>query len=146
MSDRRSALLLTTLNRWLRQPSRDQDTDPALLRSYSEARDEAAFARLVQRHGPAVFGVCRRILNDHGLAEDAFQAVFLLLAQKAGQVKQPERLVGWLHGVAVKVAHRARARLRPTAELLDTATRAEQDPARREALAILDEEIAQLSE
>lgn len=146
MSERRSALLLSTFNRWLRQPSRDAESDAALLERYARGRDEAAFAHLAERHGPAVLGVCRRILSDHGLAEDAFQATFLLLAQKAAALKQPDRLAGWLHGVAVKVAHRARSRQRPTAELLDQEAQTEPDPARREALRILDEELSKLAE
>src|SRR4051812_18380987 len=63
-----------------------------------EAAGEAAFAALVTRHGPMVQGVCRQILEDRHLAEDAYQAVFLVLARRARSIRDPERLGNWLHG------------------------------------------------
>jgi RNA polymerase sigma factor (sigma-70 family) len=84
-------------------------TDGQLLARFTAHRDEAAFAALVRRHGPMVLGVCRRVLRDAHAADDAFQATFLLLARKAGSLASPERLSSWLHGVACRVATRARA-------------------------------------
>ena len=52
-------------------------SDRELLEAFIAQRDEAPFAALVQRHGPMVWGVCRRLLRNHEDAEDAFQAVFL---------------------------------------------------------------------
>ena len=69
---------------------------------------EAAFGAIVERHGPMVFGVCRRILQDSGEAEDAFQATFLVLARRAHSIRSRETLGAWLLGVARKVASRAR--------------------------------------
>src|SRR5262245_16349221 len=60
------------------------------------------------RHGPLVFGVCRRLLFDAHDAEDAFQATFLVLARKAGGIGQRSLLGNWLYGVAYKVAVHAR--------------------------------------
>jgi hypothetical protein len=85
-----------------------QATDAELLDRFRHHEDEIAFAELVHRHGAMVFGVCRRILPQWHDAEDAFQATFLVLACKPGAVRPPERLGAWLHGVACKIAQRAR--------------------------------------
>jgi RNA polymerase sigma factor (sigma-70 family) len=84
--------------------------DGDLLERFAREREEAAFAALVRRHGPMVLGVCRRVLRDAHLAEDAFQATFLVLARKAGSVARPELLGNWLYGVALRTASEARTR------------------------------------
>jgi RNA polymerase sigma factor (sigma-70 family) len=84
-------------------------TDAQLLTRFAERRDEAAFEALVRRHAPMVLGVCRRLLRNVHDAEDAFQVVFLVLAQKAASVRPREAVVGWLYGVARKAALKARA-------------------------------------
>jgi RNA polymerase sigma factor (sigma-70 family) len=81
--------------------------DGELLGCFIETRDAAAFASLVKRHGPMVWGVCRRHLNHHD-AEDAFQATFLVLVRKATSIR-PRQMVGnWLFGVAHQTALHAR--------------------------------------
>jgi len=70
---------------------------------------EAAFAALVAQHGPMVWNVCRSVLADSHAVEDAFQATFLILVRKAGSIRQRETLGPWLHGVARRVAVRAKA-------------------------------------
>jgi hypothetical protein len=71
-------------------------TDRLLLERYNasgrEAAGEAAFAALVGRHGPMVLGVCRQLLGDVQHAEDAFQAVFLVLARRARSIRNPDLL------------------------------------------------------
>src|SRR5690348_7603927 len=83
-------------------------SDAALLQRFRAGREETAFALLVQRHGPMVLGVCRRVLGDWHEAEDAFQATFLVLVRRAGSIHRREALGGWLHRVAYRVAARAR--------------------------------------
>src|SRR5262245_42221523 len=83
-------------------------TDEQLPESYVGSREQEAFAALVHRHGPMVWGVCRRILG-HQDAEDAFQATFLVLARKAAAVMPREMVANWLHGVACQTALKARA-------------------------------------
>ena len=85
-------------------------TDQQLLNRYTSRNDGTAFAILVRRHGPMVFGVCRRFLNDRHDAEDAFQATFLVLVRRARKLRQPELLGNWLFGVARRVAQKAKAR------------------------------------
>src|SRR5688500_15465144 len=82
-----------------RRPAGDPaaDGDSKLLARYAATRDEAAFAALVGRYGPMVFGVCRRVLGDVQLAEDAFQATFLILAKHASRLGRRPGLGGWLH-------------------------------------------------
>ena len=83
-------------------------TDGQLLESYVRSREDAAFAALVRRHGPMVWGVCRRVLAGHHDAEDAFQATFLVLVRKAASVVPRERVANWLYGVAHQTALQAR--------------------------------------
>jgi RNA polymerase sigma factor (sigma-70 family) len=104
MTDRRAYGIL----RQVSDAARAAAPDAALLAWFAAERDEAAFAELVRRHGPAVLGVCRRVARHPQDAEDAFQAVFLILATKAGRLTRPELLGNWLYGVAYRIARRAR--------------------------------------
>jgi RNA polymerase sigma factor (sigma-70 family) len=81
----------------------DNMTDGQLLGCFVEQRDEGAFAALVRRHGPMVWGVSRRLLNPHD-AEDAFQATFLVLVRKAASIVPRQRVANWLYGVAHQTA------------------------------------------
>lgn len=84
--------------------------DSRLLASFVQGSDPEAFASLVARLGPAVLRVCRTVVDDDHLAEDAFQATFLILFRKAHEIQDPDRLRGWLCGTAYKTAARVRRR------------------------------------
>src|SRR5262245_65095038 len=89
-------------------------TDRQLLERFNNGRDaagEAAFAALVGRHGPMVLSVCRQLLGDLHHAEDAFQAVFLVLARRARSIRDADLLGNWLYGVALRTARSARLQL-----------------------------------
>jgi RNA polymerase sigma factor (sigma-70 family) len=85
--------------------------DGELLERFLTRRDEAAFAALVELHGPMVLGLCRRFLRDPRDIEDAFQATFLVLVRNASGIRDRNVLSTWLYGVALRVATRARANL-----------------------------------
>jgi RNA polymerase sigma factor (sigma-70 family) len=140
-------------------PALESCTDRELLESYRQRKDETAFAMLVRRHGPLVWGTCRRLLGESHDTEDAYQAVFLVLARKAGSIRKAESLAAWLHRVARQVALRARTcrdrrckvenRRRADAgtesQSADT-SRLSDELSLREGLVILDEEIERLPE
>jgi RNA polymerase sigma-70 factor (ECF subfamily) len=127
-------------------------SDGQLLDRYVARRDEGAeeaFAMLVRRHGPMVFGVCRRVLCNSHEAEDAFQATFLVLARKASTIARRETLANWLFGVALRTAKDARSRtlrrrvLEEHVNKLQVIHAPGEDPA-EELRAILDEELGRL--
>jgi RNA polymerase sigma factor (sigma-70 family) len=89
-----------------RADARTPDAD--LLDRFVRSKDASAFEELVRRHGPLVWAVCRQLLPHHADAEDAFQATFLALVRGAGAIRAGEALPAWLHGVAVRVAARAK--------------------------------------
>ena len=126
-----------------------------LLDRFGVHRDEAAFAALVAHHGPMVLATCRRILPNSADADDAFQATFLVLARRASSIADPDRLAPWLHGVARRVALRARSlAARRQAIEGERAEPGEDDPAEVavapppadafELRSVLDEELARL--
>lgn len=96
------------LRRTVLRDSCDGLGDGALLQGFIADRDGAMFEALVERHGPMVWGVCRRVLGNVHDAEDAFQATFLVLARKAASVRPREKLPSWLYGVACQTAVRVR--------------------------------------
>jgi RNA polymerase sigma factor (sigma-70 family) len=124
-------------------------TDRDLLERFSRQQDQEAFALLVDRHGPMVLGVCRRLLHDAHTADDAFQATFLVLARKAGSVCWHTSVGGWLYEAAYRIAFRARGeaeRRRFHERQAGNLSRAESlsEEERRELRAVLDEELSRL--
>src|SRR5437870_3032798 len=120
-------------------------TDGELLARFAAQRDEAAFAALMNRHGPLVFGVCRHVLRHDHDAEDAFQGTFLVLARKARTIHRLSSVAGWLHGVAYRVSLKARQsaarrRRRETQTARADVDRAPLHEGWRELQAMLDEE------
>lgn len=82
-------------------------TDQQLLRDYAERRSETAFAEVVRRHVDLVYSAALRMVGDTHLAEDVTQAVFMALAQRAGQLANRPVLCGWLHLTARNLAANA---------------------------------------
>jgi RNA polymerase sigma factor (sigma-70 family) len=126
-------------------------TDRALLERFAGQRDEAAFAELVRLHGPAVLGVCRRVLGDAHDAEDAFQVTFQVLAAKGRSLRPGDQLGPWLYGVAYRSALRARSkRARRRERERQAPPTAKTDPADdilwRDLRPVLDEEVQRLPE
>ena len=125
--------------------------DGELVQRFGARGDPRAFESLLRRHGPMVWGVCRRLLACEQDAEDVFQATFLVLTRKAATLRRRESVAAWLHGVAHRLAARARAdahkrkarergaRARPAPDALAEITG-------RELRAVLDEELARLPE
>ncbi|MGE3808043.1 MAG: RNA polymerase sigma factor [Gemmataceae bacterium] len=129
----------------------DSDDDGGLLQRFAANGDQDAFQTLLARHGPMVWNTCRRILEHEEEAEDAFQAVFIVLCRRAAKLEGRSSIAGWLHTVARHAAQRVRLRqhrrrLReqevaamPTTEPSDNTTWQELRP-------VLDEEVGRLPE
>jgi RNA polymerase sigma-70 factor (ECF subfamily) len=127
----------------------ESTADEQLLAHFVAQHDEAAFAALVQRHGPMVLGVCRRVLHHVHDAEDAYQATFLVLARKARSLSKPESLGNWLYGVAYRTALKAKAAAaRRRARERESVALAVTDPVeeviKREVRLVLDDELSRL--
>lgn len=123
--------------------------DGQLLTQFVTERSESAFEELVGRHGPMVFGACRRLLNDPHDAEDAFQATFLVLARNAAKLRKSDSVASWLHGVALRVglnAKRQAARRREHEKEARDMIRTESETTWRDLGPVLDEELGRLPE
>ena len=120
--------------------------DADLLARFAAGRDEAAFTELVRRHGPVVYRVCRRLAPAS--ADDAFQAVFLILACRAGSVRTPAAVGSWLLGVAGRVTRQMSSAERRRVGHERAAGRPESQepppPELAELAAVLDDELTRL--
>jgi RNA polymerase sigma factor (sigma-70 family) len=140
------AALMQLLDRWM--GAHECDPDASFLTRFLTRRDEDAFAALVHRHGPLVYGTCLRILGNRTDTDDAFQAVFFVLARRAHTLKSDRGIGPWLHGVALRVAKKLRGQIvrRRLREM--AAARSEHMEAAEpvhDFWAIIDEEIARMA-
>src|SRR4051812_19817076 len=88
-------------------------SDGELLELFRARRGDVsaeAFRVLVERHGPMILAVCRRLLRDPNDVDDAFQATFLVLVHRVGSIRKRDSIGSWLHGVTLRVARRAKQR------------------------------------
>ncbi|MGL6076322.1 MAG: sigma-70 family RNA polymerase sigma factor [Fimbriiglobus sp.] len=86
------------------------EADATLLERFRLHREELAFQELLRRHGPLVWGICRRGLANPLDAEDAFQAVFVVLIRRAGRIDAGTPLGPWLCRTAVWTVNNLRRR------------------------------------
>jgi RNA polymerase sigma factor (sigma-70 family) len=103
------AAVLRHLRRWVGGTTGEDESDGQLLERFAMRHDEAAFATLMQRHGPLVLSVCRRLLPTPHDVDDAFQATFVVLVRRAAALKKEGSLGSWLYTVAYRIALKARA-------------------------------------
>ena len=123
----------------------DERDDAELLDRFCRHGEQPAFETLLRRHGPLVWGACRRVLGRSADVDDAFQATFLVLVRKASSLRDPKRVGPWLYGVAVRVAARVKERSarfasHEAADMLPAAS----PPAEPDWLPELDRELAAL--
>jgi RNA polymerase sigma factor (sigma-70 family) len=143
---------MTALRTSLTRALRISDPTPdAVLLGAAAAGEPDSFPALVARHGPMVLRVCQQVLGDAHAAEDAFQAVFLVLARQAGRLRRPERLAAWLFGTARHIAQRAlRSAARRRRHEGNATPPLTRDPladlTARELFQALDEEVERLPE
>ena len=142
------ARVLRQLRRVPAQRGAETLTDGQLLERFASARDEAAFAALLDRHGRMVWNVCRRVLVNTTDADDAFQATFLVLVKKASAIAKQDSVGSWLHGVAYRIALKVRSATKPSTPPSAEPAAPNTDPLEamsgRELLMALDEELQRL--
>jgi RNA polymerase sigma factor (sigma-70 family) len=146
----RHASFLRHLLRLTAPPPGGAPTDGDLLDRFTRTRDESAFLEVLRRHAPLVLGICRRVVGNEQDVEDAFQATFLVLVQKAHSIRRRDSLASWLHGVAYRCAARVRAanlrRERHEARATPATPAGPPDLPWREVRQAIDEELALLPE
>lgn len=98
------------------QEQRQLQGDLELLELYVGVGDRAAIEALITRYGPMVASVCPLTVADRQLAEDAFQATFLILLRQACKIRRRASVAAWLHGVAYRCACRLRKQNRARAQ------------------------------
>jgi RNA polymerase sigma factor (sigma-70 family) len=102
-------VFLQRLARGMAAAAMGEQSDRQLVAEFLARREPAVFEAIVRRHGTMVYRVCWRVLQQEQDAEDAFQATFLVLGQKLSGLRRHASLASWLHGVAHRLALKARA-------------------------------------
>ncbi len=129
----------------------DDIHDMDLVRQYAAHQSERAFTTLVSRHANLVYSTALRRLNDPPLAEEATQAVFIILAQKAGSLGEKTILPGWLYRTACFVSNSAlkreyrRQRREQEAYMQSTLDQAGTDAAWKQMSPLLEEAMLRLA-
>jgi RNA polymerase sigma factor (sigma-70 family) len=108
MASRRAVARSVELQQVIRLGAVGTWTDGQLLERFVARGDEVAFQALLERHGAMVQGICRAVLRDPHEAQDACQATFLILLRHARSIRRTDSVAAWLHGVARRVAARAK--------------------------------------
>lgn len=140
----------------VREQTGMEGSDQDLLRRYVDQRDDAAFAEIVRRHAPMVYGAALRQTGDSHQAQEVTQAVFLLLVRKAAGMNGSVVLGAWLFRATQYAANDLRKVLRRRAaretpmesmpELAEVDTDGETAAAWRPYLPHLDRCLARLPE
>lgn len=104
-------LLYDLLGKVAFQRANNATSDQSLLSRFVTDADQSAFELLMWRHGGYVLRICQSILRHTQDSEDAFQAIFLILARKASDIRSSCSLPSWLFKTAHRVCFRARKKL-----------------------------------
>jgi RNA polymerase sigma factor (sigma-70 family) len=127
-------------------------SDKQLLEEYVRKGSQEAFAAIVERHTREVYAACYRMLGNPHAAEDATQAVFLALMQKAGHFSPDVVLPCWLHRAArfaarhIRRTEERRARHEKEAATMNPALVEIEEERWRDVRPVLDEALDSLPE
>jgi C-terminal peptidase prc len=151
MADSSSAVLLRHIRKLADRTSARELSDRDLLERFTSGRDEHAFEALLERHGPMILGVCRRLLHREQDAEDAFQATFFVLVHRAASIRKQDSMGAWLYAVAYRIATKLRKQALRRQTLCSTVRQVcSTDPldelTGRELCTVVDEEINGLAD
>ena len=90
-----------------------EDLSITELVSLAQDGDREAFGQLVERFERAVYAIALRRLGNHAEAQELTQEVFVQALQRLHQLREPERLGGWLRSITNRMAINRATRRRP---------------------------------